>query len=783
MGYGGSHKMLLAPLTSLAVTENKHSYDATMARSLVKPISLTPLQTRGTVNYNYSEWRREEEDLIMKRLTAMDRATELRLTKGVSPLVSCQLDDKTLRGAISLVTAGETVHVGLTVEYNFGGGITAGDNILKMWCDNCGGFSCPVTGPENSEATIQYLGKGTYSFSYMPTITGTYSVDLRLGGKSVPGAPLKCTVEPGPTDVLQCSASGMGLLCGEAGAEGLFQIQARDRFGNRRTVGGDPFSVNFAGPMSFSPTVVDNNDGTYSIRYTTIMCGSYTVSINLDGKPLPGSPFLLSAIAGRAYGPSCQAEGSGLQGCVAGEEAMFMIGAKDIVGNKKIIGGDPFVVDMEGPSGPRVSVLDRDDGTYEVTYMAPVCGVYTIKCSLFDMPIMNSPFLVEVQPGVIKAMMCTAHGNGVTGFQIGDKISLTVEARDALRNRRKVGGDQFDTSIRGPLCPPVMLDDKGNGEYVGRYNTVKAGVYFVTISLAGVDILGSPFKVFAEPGNTHAIGCTCSGAGTSGGFVGVEASFEIQARDKEGNNRTSGGDVFSVELSGTASPVATVRDMQNGVYLVTYTPPVGGDYYISVKHNGMDLPSTPFLISVDPLPKETYLQLYRSTQPGPAADMESAIKQTYLESDSAKPSVPSSLPSGAVGDQQWQLTVKLLGGKDLAPRHTLVPRAKAGASAGPHVRFTVGSVHVRSKETNNLQKPLWNQEVQLPIVDRLDKLLIGVFNSALTLEAETAETSYGDAEISLLDLVEGKPKVVRASLLNTASGELQMLLTLKQKRV
>jgi hypothetical protein len=48
---------------------------------------------------------------------------------------------------------------------------------------------------------------------------------------------------------------------------------------------------------------------------------------------------------------------------------------------------------------------------------------------------------------------------------------------------------------------------------------------------------------------------------------------------------------------------------------VAYTPEVGGDYFISVKINGIDIQGSPFTVSSDPMPREAYLDMYRSIEP------------------------------------------------------------------------------------------------------------------------------------------------------------------------
>ena len=132
---------------------------------------------------------------------------------------------------------------------------------------------------------------------------------------------------------------------------------------------------------------------------------------------------------------------------------------------------------------------------------------------------------------------------------------------------------------------------------------------------AGVDIGGSPFKLTVDPGPTHANGCSASGPGITGGYTGMETSFVIQARDYYGNARTTGNDIFNIDIGGTASARLRVRDNENGTYTVAYTPEIGGDYYISVKHSGIDIQGSPFTVSSDPMPREGYLEMYRSMEP------------------------------------------------------------------------------------------------------------------------------------------------------------------------
>ncbi|KAK9866675.1 hypothetical protein WJX84_002407 [Apatococcus fuscideae] len=93
----------------------------------------------------------------------------------------------------------------------------------------------------------------------------------------------------------------------------------------------------------------------------------------------------------------CRAAGRGLHQSVAGQTATFQIEARDEEDNRRLAGGDEFVVELDGPSHVHGSTTDNQNGTYEATYCVHAAGQYSLKLFTGDQELAaGSPFSVQV---------------------------------------------------------------------------------------------------------------------------------------------------------------------------------------------------------------------------------------------------------------------------------------------------------------------------------------------------------------------------------------------------
>ena len=96
-------------------------------------------------------------------------------------------------------------------------------------------------------------------------------------------------------------------------------------------------------------------------------------------------------------------------------------------------------------------------------------------------------------------------------------------ARDAHGNRRRVGGDRFVVSFRGPCNPVARVHDRADGTYRCTYVAAVSGTCLMSVTLNRVHVQGSPFKLTVEGPGRAAPG----GAATP---VGVPSTRAHQLR-------------------------------------------------------------------------------------------------------------------------------------------------------------------------------------------------------------------------------------------------------------
>jgi uncharacterized protein (DUF2141 family) len=190
-----------------------------------------------------------------------------------------------------------------------------------------------------------------------------------------------------------------------------------------------------------------------------------------------------------------------------------------------------------------------------------------------------------------------AEGPGLVEGKTTRSNPFTIHAIDADGNAVPHGGDPFVVGISGPSSSPANIKDNGDGTYSVDYVVDTAGDYVIDVSLHGLPIKDSPFKVLIKP-NVDPNFSYAEGPGLEGAVDNEEAHFTIFARDGYDQPRTEGGDDFEVIIDGPERVPVKLVDNGDGTYAVSYLPVIAGDYVIQVNLEGQPIKNSPHSVKV-----------------------------------------------------------------------------------------------------------------------------------------------------------------------------------------
>ncbi|XP_060856189.1 filamin-A isoform X2 [Metopolophium dirhodum] len=452
-------------------------------------------------------------------------------------------------------------------------------------------FAVVITGPSGGSVTAHVVPVADgYVVNFTPTEVGEYRLSVTLGGEQA-GRPYRmtCTRASDPGKV---TAHGPGLAGGPVNRPAEFTIDTK-----RAGQGG--LGVTVEGPCEAAINCRDNGDGTCSVAYMPVEAGHYVVNITFDDHPIPGSPFN-ALVGGRAAGDAprppnnVKASGNGLlaNGVLLGSPTDFSVDSRAVAK----YGQGVVTCTVTNPSGTRTEtfITPQSDGTYKISYTPFEAGPHTIDIYYDGVPIVGSPFSVNVRRGT-DASKCRAFGPGVSHGIIHKVNTFTVETKGA-------GTGSLGLAIEGPSEAKMTCVDNRDGSCTIEYMPTESGVYDVSIQFAETHIPGSPFKVQVDcpdrPATTNDI--KVSGPGINPKYI--RANTPITFKVDASKSAKGHVDVKIGNDKGVLQPKQPIiRDNEDGTYDVTYTPnPEGALLVANVLYNGHHVPNSPFKLRVRP---------------------------------------------------------------------------------------------------------------------------------------------------------------------------------------
>jgi hypothetical protein len=479
----------------------------------------------------------------------------------------------------------------------------------------------------------------TLKSGYLATVAGQYFMNVMLGQTPVSGSPFQMTTLPGAVRALQSTVQGYGVSPDIAvDKTAQFVVYSDDSFGNQRIVGGDNFVATVymfkadrtTPTLTATPsTLTDNNDGTYSGVYLVTITGTYRVYITINDEHVRNSPFPVTVNPGSPSAYTTTASGDGIEGgSLVGDTMTFSIIARDTYSNPCTVGGQSASFQIfyggaatvqEGAAG--VPPVDQNDGTYRVSYTSSSQGALSIAIQYSGIPIVGSPFAVQVvgQPGAAVAASSKASGRGILGSIAGcpsnrwcpllgspprdDAGQVLVQARDRYKIALRTGGDVVKANWSAPQA--IAVTDQEDGTYALTYSTTIAGRYSLGIYLNGAAIAGSPFSIFI---NAAAAVPQLSRARIPYSSVctaGVPGSLAVEAKDQYGNTKlydyVTVPDSVAGVLSGPDALSATASlNRDTGLFSLFWTANVAGVYNLTVELSSQPIAGNPYMVRVVP---------------------------------------------------------------------------------------------------------------------------------------------------------------------------------------
>jgi hypothetical protein len=329
----------------------------------------------------------------------------------------------------------------------------------------------------------------TFSLRYKSFDDSSTFVSLTWGSASVPmeiipslnlyhqvqvGEAIIHQVQITPNKVYPPQSNTVGVsLTAVSGLEHEFRVECRDSFGNLMLTGGarvEADAIHHQNGGNFHTTILDNNNGTYSVKYTPDATGVYFLSTTVNGSPVKGSPFVVNVQPGETNPRECHllGVGGGIEG-VTGRELVLDFQAMDINRNKRHNGDDKIIAVMTPLSvaGHQETLHCNSeyitDGLYSITCLAAThSGSYLLDVGLLIdsgmQPIKSSPFNIIIFPGhaIPETTQVTPGGSAEfsqTTVKFTSKArqwaTFVVGSHDRFNNPLNTGGDHFVARVRG----------------------------------------------------------------------------------------------------------------------------------------------------------------------------------------------------------------------------------------------------------------------------------------------------------------------------------------------
>ncbi|KAJ8387375.1 hypothetical protein AAFF_G00157520 [Aldrovandia affinis] len=469
--------------------------------------------------------------------------------------------------------------------------------ILKKGCDPEGSEVLFAPNPEGKpkKANIRDNRDGTYTVSYVPDMTGRYTITIKYGGDEIPYSPYRIHALPSG-DASKClvtvSIGGHGLGAGlgstiQIGEETVITVDAKAAGKGKVTC-----RVSTPDGGELDVDVVENADGTFDIYYTAPKPGKYVITIRFGGEHIPDSPFHVVACDDipiieepcdmlqlhqpytpyQGYPPHWAAE----EPVLPADSMEPMLRPFHLVIPFTVQKGE-ITGEVRMPSGKtaRPHITDNKDGTVTVKYAPTEKGLHEMDIKYDGNHIPGSPLQFYVD--AMDSGHVTAYGPGLSHGMVNKPATFTIVTKDA-------GEGGLSLAVEGPSKAEITCQDNKDGTCTVSYLPTTPGDYNIIVKFNDKHIPGSPFT--AKITGDDSMRTSQLNVGTA-----TDVSLKITETDLSTL-------MASIRAPSGSEEPCLLKRLPNRHIGISFTPKEVGEHVVSVKKSGKHVTNSPFKIMV-----------------------------------------------------------------------------------------------------------------------------------------------------------------------------------------
>uniref|UniRef100_A0A8C6YF19 Filamin C n=1 Tax=Naja naja TaxID=35670 RepID=A0A8C6YF19_NAJNA len=421
------------------------------------------------------------------------------------------------------------------------------------------------------KANIRDNRDGTYTVSYVPDMTGRYTITIKYGGDEIPYSPFRIHALPAG-DASKCLVTGACLgPTIQIGEETVITVDAKAAGKGKVTC-----KVSTPDGAELDVDVVENHDGTFDIYYTAPEPGKYVITIRLEANRSPTAPFMCLSFCPPPFFLSSPPRQATDEPVVRPESVDAMLRPFNLVipfaVQKGVITGE---VRMPSGKTARPHITDNKNGTVTVKYAPTEKGLHEMDIKYDGNHIPGSPLQFYVD--AINARHVSAYGPGLSHGMVNKPATFTIVTKDA-------GEGGLSLAVEGPSKAEITCKDNKDGTCTVSYLPTAPGDYNIIVRFDDKHIPGSPFTAKITGDDSMR---------TSQLNVGTSTDVSLKITESDLSLLTA-----SIRApSGNEEPCLLKR-LPNRHIGISFTPKEVGEHVVSVKKSGKHVTNSPFKIMV-----------------------------------------------------------------------------------------------------------------------------------------------------------------------------------------